>query len=70
MVAIALVIFTAAIIYVMIWSMKNEDARSIGDQTGLIKMRDPTSSAGKSSDPRGRAAHLQTEEKCRSAIRR
>jgi hypothetical protein len=59
MTAIALVIFVVAILYVMIWSIKNEDARSIGDQTGFIKMRDPSNtprgSAGRK--VRGRSAH-------------
>lgn len=41
MTAIALVIFTCFILYVMIWSIKNENARSTRDQTGIIKMRDP-----------------------------
>lgn len=41
MTAIALVIFTCFIVYVMIWSIKNENARSTKDQTGIIKMRDP-----------------------------
>lgn len=59
MTAIALVIFVIAIFYVMIWSIKNEDARSIGDQTGFIKMRDSSktsrNSAGRKA--RGFSAH-------------
>lgn len=41
MTSIALAIFTVAIIYVIVWSIKNEDARAIGDQTGFIRMRNP-----------------------------
>ena len=47
MTAIALVIFVIGILYVMIWSMKNEDARSISDQTGFIRMRKPPATSGK-----------------------
>jgi uncharacterized membrane protein len=58
MTAIALVIFVIAILYVMVWSIKNEDARSISDQTGFIKMRDssktPRHSSGRK--PRGPSA--------------
>lgn len=42
MVSIALGLFVIFIVYVMIWSIKNDDARSIGDQTGLIRMREPS----------------------------
>jgi hypothetical protein len=41
MTGIALAIFIVCIAYVMVWSIKNDHTRSIGDQTGLIKMRDP-----------------------------
>jgi len=40
MTGIALLIFTGFILYVMVWSLKNDGARSIKDQTGLIKMRE------------------------------
>lgn len=50
MTAIALAVFTLFIAYVMIWSMKNDHARSIGEQTGLIKMRDPGQSKRKGKD--------------------
>jgi hypothetical protein len=33
----AVIIF---ILYVMIWSIKNDGAKSIGDQSGLIRMRE------------------------------
>src|SRR4051812_37512338 len=42
MTAIALVIFTGFVLYVMVWSIKNGNARSIKDQTGIIRMRDPS----------------------------
>lgn len=53
MTAIALVIFTGFVLYVMVWSIKNGNARSIKDQTGIIKMRDPSgpSKPGSSSAP-------------------
>lgn len=50
MTAIALAIFILAIVYVMVWSIKNDHARSIGDQTGLIKMRNPSRGDRKSAD--------------------
>jgi hypothetical protein len=40
MTSIALGAFVVAIIYVMIWSIKNDGVRSISEQTGFIKMRD------------------------------
>ena len=40
MTGIALLIFTGFILYVMVWSIKNDGVRSIKDQTGLIKMRE------------------------------
>ena len=55
MTAIALAIFILAIVYVMVWSIKNDHARSIGDQTGLIKMRNP-SRAGHKTDGRKTAS--------------
>ena len=42
MVSIALGIFILAILYVIFWSMKNDKARSIDEQTGFIRMREPT----------------------------
>jgi hypothetical protein len=39
MTAVALALFTLAIAYVMVWSIKNDDAKSIDAQSGLIKMR-------------------------------
>jgi hypothetical protein len=47
MTSVALGIFIVFIVYVMIWSIKNHGARSIADQSGIIKMRDPTDAAGK-----------------------
>ena len=41
MTAIALAVFTLFIAYVMLWSIKNDNARSIAEQTGWIRMRDP-----------------------------
>ena len=40
MTGIALLIFTGFIVYVMVWSMKNDGVRAIKDQTGLIRMRE------------------------------
>jgi hypothetical protein len=48
MTAIALAIFIVFILYVMLWSVRNDGAKSIGDQKGLIKMRDPLGRARKS----------------------
>jgi len=58
MTSIALGIFIVGIIYVMIWSLKNDGARSIGEQTGFIRMRVPSKTAqaiGK--QPRGRGGN-------------
>ena len=55
MTSIALGMFIVFIIYIMIWSIKNDGARSISEQTGLIRMRDPSSARrkfGRRSDPR------------------
>jgi len=41
MTAIALAVFIVFIIYVMIWSIRNDGVRSIREQTGYIKMRVP-----------------------------
>jgi hypothetical protein len=41
MTAIALAVFTLFIAYVMVWSIKNDNVRSIGEQTGWIRMRHP-----------------------------
>ena len=41
MTSIALGVFIVFIIYVMVWSIRNDDARSIRDQTGFIRMRLP-----------------------------
>lgn len=41
MTSIALFIFIAAIIYVMIWSIRNDGVRSIREQTGFVRMRVP-----------------------------
>lgn len=41
MTSIALAACIVFIIYVMIWSLKNDGARSIDDQTGFLRMRDP-----------------------------
>ncbi len=46
--SIALGLFIVFIIYVMIWSIKNDHARSIGEQTGLIKMREQSNAAARS----------------------
>ena len=37
--SIGLGLFILGIIYVAIWSVRNDDASSIGDQTGFIRMR-------------------------------
>lgn len=50
MTSIALGVFIIFIIYVMIWSIKNDDAGSINDQTGFIRMRAPTGADRKSAD--------------------
>lgn len=39
--SIGLGIFILGIIYVAIWSTRNDGAPSIGDQTGFIRMRMP-----------------------------
>jgi hypothetical protein len=55
MTSIALGVFITFIIYIMIWSIKNDGARSISEQTGLIRMRDPSTAPRKSggrSEPR------------------
>lgn len=41
LVSIALGIFIACVIYVAIWSVQNDGARSIAEQTGPIRMRVP-----------------------------
>ena len=41
MTSIALGLFILFMIYIVIWSVKNDQARSISDQTGLIRMREP-----------------------------
>jgi len=46
MTSIALGVFIILIIYVMVWSIRNDDARSIRDQTGLIRMRVPAAGPG------------------------
>jgi hypothetical protein len=48
MTSIALGIFIIFIIYIMIWSIKNDDVSSIGEQTGFIRMRNPSNTAAKS----------------------
>ena len=53
MTAIALAIFIVAILYVMIWSIRNDGRRSIGEQTGFLRMRDPSSTARKPGEQRG-----------------
>lgn len=57
MTSIALGVFIIFIIYVMIWSIKNDGAKSIRDQTGLIRMRDPSNAAHKSAGRRGHRRH-------------
>ncbi|MFQ5347377.1 MAG: hypothetical protein ACE5ED_05990 [Rhodothalassiaceae bacterium] len=37
--SILLVLAIAAIWYVIAWSIRNDKARSIGDETGLIRLR-------------------------------
>lgn len=39
--SIGLGLFILCVIYVAIWSVKNDGAPSIGDQTGFIRMRTP-----------------------------
>lgn len=60
MTGIALALFTLFIAYIIIWSFKNDRARSIGDQSGLIRMRDPRHARrklqGKADDGAGAAA--------------
>ena len=41
MTSIALGLFILFIVYVMVWSIKNDQMPSISEQTGFIKMRDP-----------------------------
>ena len=47
MTAIALAVFIVFIAYVMVWSIKNDGLRSIGEQSGWIRMRDPHSGTRK-----------------------
>lgn len=63
MVSIALGIFIIIILYIIFWSMKNDKARTIGEQTGFISMREPAAHVQKAADRarpragfRGRAA--------------
>jgi hypothetical protein len=56
MTAIALAVFTLFIAYVMVWSIKNDKVRSIGEQTGWIRMRDPRRTNRKA---KGKAADAQ-----------
>lgn len=42
MTSIALGVFIIFIIYVMVWSIRNDGARSIAEQTGFIRMRRPS----------------------------
>jgi len=48
MTSFALGAFIIFVIYVMIWSIRNDGAASIGEQTGFIRMRDPSRHARKS----------------------
>jgi hypothetical protein len=48
MTSVALGVFIIFILYVMIWSIRNDKVRSIFDQTGLIKMRGPSATPRKS----------------------
>jgi hypothetical protein len=41
MTSIALGVFIVFIVYVMIWSMRNDGAKSLRDQRGFIRMRVP-----------------------------
>lgn len=41
LVSVALGIFIACIIYVVVWSVKNDAAKSIENQDGFIRMRVP-----------------------------
>ena len=43
LVSIALGLFILGIVYVAIWSVKNDAAKTIGDQVGFIRMRLPRS---------------------------
>ncbi len=64
MTSIALGIVIVFIVYVMIWSIRNDGVRRIGDQTGLIRMRDPDKAARRK-DARvgpGRAAAPAAQE--------
>lgn len=45
MTSIALALFIVFIVYVMIWSIRNDGARSIREQNGYIKMRVPPEKA-------------------------
>ena len=54
MTSIALGVFIIFIIYIMIWSIKNDNAASIGDQTGFIRMRDLSGATRKPNGQAGR----------------
>ncbi len=62
MTAIALALFTLFIAYVMVWSIKNDHLRSIGEQSGLIKMRDPHGKKRKAKDKAANTAHAATRQ--------
>ena len=61
MTSIALGIFIIGIIYVMVWSIKNDGARSISEQTGFIKMRQPAETPPAMVKDRGRTQHAGRE---------
>lgn len=56
MVSIALGIFILAIGYVIFWSIKNDKAGSIEEQTGFINIRDPVLRNRKAAGKPGRRA--------------
>lgn len=73
MTSIALAACIVFIIYVMIWSLKNDGARSIDDQTGFLRMRDPAKekpARGRNPAPFPAAPQAAKESVGNSAARR
>jgi hypothetical protein len=58
MTSIALGVFIIFILYIMFWIIKNDGARSIGDQTGFIRMHDPSGAVHK---PAGQSGHRRRQ---------
>lgn len=53
MTSIALGVFIVFILYVMFWSIRNDRAKSIAEQTGFLRMRDSSGAGRKSTGASG-----------------